>query len=401
MAKSCQRNLCSLRESNAGMSQAKHLLIGIDGNEANVSNRVGSNQFAFHILKAFYSIESNHTFRIYLKSEPLDDMPKATKTWQYRVIKPQKLWTQARLPADLFVHRPRPHVFFTPGHYAPRKSPVPTVISIMDLAFLHYPNLFLKHKRGTAQLEQWTAYSVKQAAKVVAISEHTRQDVIKSYDKKSSDVVVAYPGVDAQTFKQSSVSMQKNIAKKYKLQNPFALFVGTIQPRKNLVRLLEAFSSLPPAFDGFDLVIAGQRGWLTQDFDHALAFSKARERIKILGFVPDSEIPALYSLAKCSVLIGLHEGFGMPAAESFACGTLPVVSNNSSLPEVVGNGGILVDPYSVTSIRHGLKRSLELDDASRAKRITLGQEHIKKFDWYISAGIILSNLEKIALDNSD
>ena len=383
------------------MIQNKHLLIGIDGNEANVPNRVGSNQFAFHILRALYSIESTHSFRIYLKSEPLDDMPKATNTWQYRVIKPQKVWTQARLPADLFMHRPRPHVFYSPGHYAPRKSPVPTIVSIMDLAFLHYPNLFLKHKRGTAQLEQWTAYSVKQAAKVIAISEHTRQDVIKNYKKVPSDVVVAYPGVDTQAFKQASVSVQKNVAKKYTLQKPFALFVGTIQPRKNLVRLLEAFGSLPPAFSGFDLVIAGQRGWLTEEFDHALTFSKARERIKLLGFVPDSDIPVLYSLAKCSVLIGLHEGFGMPAAESFACGTLPVVSNNSSLPEVVGNSGILVDPYSVTSIRHGLKRALELDEASRAKRIAVGQEHIKKFDWHVSAGIILSSLEKIALDTRD
>lgn len=383
------------------MGQISPLLIGIDGNEANVVNRVGSNQYAYHILKALHALESEHAFRIYLKSDPVGDMPKANSQWHYRIIKPQKLWTQARLPADLFMHRPRPHVFFSPGHYAPRRSPVPTVVSIMDLAFLHYPNLFLKHKRGTAQLEQWSAYSVKQSTKVIAISEHTRQDVITSYQKNPADVVVAYPGVDIHKFKKPNLSAKNKIAQKYQLKKPFALFVGTIQPRKNLVRLLEAFSSLPPSFKEFDLVIAGQRGWLTEEFDHALAFSKAKSRIKMLGFVPDSEIPALYALARCSVLIGLHEGFGMPAAESFACGTLPVVSNNSSLPEVVGNSGILVDPYSVTSIRHGLKRALELDEASRAKRIAMGQEHIKKFDWHVSAGIILSSLEKIALDTRD
>jgi glycosyltransferase involved in cell wall biosynthesis len=371
------------------------ILIGIDGNEANVANRVGSNQYAYHILKALHALESKHAFRIYLKSDPLPDMPKANANWRYRVIKPQKLWTQARLPADLFVHRPKPHIFFSPGHYAPRKSPVPTVVSIMDLAFLHYPNLFLKHKRGTAQLEQWSAYSVKQSTKVIAISEHTRQDVIASYQKNPADVIVAYPGVDLKNFTKPSELTKRKLAKKYQLKKPFALFVGTIQPRKNLVRLLEAFSSLPPSFKEFDLVLAGQRGWLTEEFDHALAFSKAKNRIKLLGFVPDSEVPVLYAMAKCSVLIGLHEGFGMPAAESFASGTLPVVSNNSSLPEVVGRAGILVDPYSVTSIRHGLKRALELDDISRAKRIALGQEHIKKFDWHVSAGIILNTLEEI------
>jgi glycosyltransferase involved in cell wall biosynthesis len=374
----------------------KKLLIGIDGNEANVLNRVGSNQYAYHILRALHGLASDHVFRIYLKADPAGDMPAANDHWHYRVIKPQKLWTQARLPADLFMHRPRPNVFFSPGHYGPRKSPIPTVVSIMDLAFLHYPNLFLKHKRGTAQLEQWSTYSVKQSAKVIAISEHTRQDVIKNYQKDPGDVIVAYPGVDTQAFKAPVVSVKSKVAKKYQLSRPFALFVGTIQPRKNLVRLIEAFSSLPPSFKEFDLVIAGQRGWLTQEFDHALAFSKAKNRIKILGFVPESEIPALYALATCSVLIGLHEGFGMPAAESFACGTLPVVSNNSSLPEVVGRGGILVDPYSVTSIRHGLKRALELDETSRTKRIALGQAHIKKFDWQASAGIILETLEEIA-----
>lgn len=376
------------------MIQTKPLLIGIDGNEANVPNRVGSNQYAFHVLHALHALGSQHQFCIYLKSDPLADMPTTSRTWQYRVIRPQKLWTQARLPADLFMHHPRPQVFYSPGHYAPRKAPMPTVVSIMDLAFLHYPNLFLKHKRGTAQLEQWTAYSVKQAKRIIAISEHTRQDVIKTYGKHPEEVVVAYPGVDRVHFRRQEAVTLSTVAKRYRLSKPFALFVGTIQPRKNLVRLLEAFSSLSSAGKEFELVIAGQRGWLTEEFDQALSASKAKNRIRVLGFVPEADIPALYSLARCSLLIGLHEGFGMPAAESFACGTLPVVSKNSSLPEVVGNAGILVDPYSVTSIRHGLKRALELDETSRKIRIAMGQKHIQKFDWSISAGIILSSLEQ-------
>ncbi len=146
------------------------MLIGIDGNEANITHRVGVNQYAFGLLHALSLVKSNHKFIIYLKAPALPDMPPEAAGWQYRIIPFPKLWTQIRLPWDLYTHKPRPDVFFSPSHYAPRWSPVPTVISIMDLGFLQSPGQFTA--KDFNQLKNWTAYSAGHAAKIIAISEY-------------------------------------------------------------------------------------------------------------------------------------------------------------------------------------------------------------------------------------
>jgi hypothetical protein len=141
------------------------MLIGIDGNEANVMPRVGSNQYAYEILKEFHRLNSKSEIRsskkektqflIYLKSSPLPDMPKKAPWWQYRVITPQRLWTQVRLPLELYLGRPRPDVFFSPGHYSPRFLPMPLVCSIMDLGYLRFPEQFKPKDLYT--MKKWTA----------------------------------------------------------------------------------------------------------------------------------------------------------------------------------------------------------------------------------------------------
>jgi hypothetical protein len=120
------------------------MIIGIDGNEANIVKRVGSNQYAFELLHALKDLKSGDTFIIYLREQPLADLPKADSDWQYKVFGPKKFWTQWRLPIELYFGNPRPQVFFTPGHYAPRWSPIPTIISIMDLGYLKFPKQFTK-----------------------------------------------------------------------------------------------------------------------------------------------------------------------------------------------------------------------------------------------------------------
>src|SRR3989344_8830539 len=157
------------------------MIIGIDGNEANVTNRVGIGEYSFELLRQFAELRiKNLEFRIYLKNTPLSDMPKEGENWTYRVIKPGKLWTQWRLPMDLYLHKPKPDVFFTPSHYAPRFSPVPTVISVMDLSYVYFKELF--NKSDLQQLQSWTEYSVKKAKKILTISNSSKNDIIKEYN---------------------------------------------------------------------------------------------------------------------------------------------------------------------------------------------------------------------------
>ncbi len=372
------------------------MLIGIDGNEANVPNRVGSNQYAFGILWGMYRLRPEDIqITVYLKAAPTPDMPPAASWWQYRVIGPGFAWTQWRLPLDLYTHFPRPHVFYTPGHYAPRKSPIPTVVTIMDLAFLKMPQLFLKFKRGAKQLADWTAYSINQAKAIITISKNTATDVVESYKYASNQITVAYPGVDLDRFTKISVIEQHRVKEKYHLPDKYILHVGTLQPRKNIVRLVKAFESLPPKYKHWHLVLAGQSGWLTEDIDQAIRVSSATNRIIRTGYVDELDTPALMAGAGCLLLVGLYEGFGMPPAEALACGTIPVVSNNTSLPEVVGEAGITVDPYSVANITHGIMVALDLNPTQKQQRLVLGQTQLAQFDWQKSAARILEVLRKV------
>lgn len=378
------------------MSDKRKIQIGIDGNEANVAARVGSNRYAYGILRAIYEVDQTTDYTIYLKSSPVADMPPERPGWSYRILRPAKLWTQWRLPLDLYLNPRRPQVFFSPGHYAPRKSPVPTVVSVMDLGFLKYPNLFLKFKRGVAQLKNWTEYSVKNAAHIIAISENTKKDVADVYGIHPSQITIAYPGISP-NFTKSSPETVEIVRKKYNLGPKYILYLGTLQPRKNIIRLLKTFEALPPKFKTYQLVLAGQKGWLYDSLAHALDTSPKKDRIRLTGFVDDEDIPGLLSGAACVCLVGLYEGFGLPPAEAIACGTIPVVSNNSSLPEVVGEAGILVDPYSIKSMTHGIMSAISLPPEKLKQRLEIGQKHIEKFNWQESAKIIIKVLYDIAL----
>src|ERR1035437_3132164 len=170
------------------------MIIGIDGNEANIANKVGISEYAFELLKQFESFKvQNVKFRVYLKSEPLNDMPKAREGWEYRIIGPRKMWTQFALPFSLLLDKKRPNVFFSPSHYAPRFSPILTAISIMDLSYIHFPQLFTKH--DLYQLVNWTKYSAKNASKIFTISNFSKGDIIKTYGKRSEDVITTYLGI--------------------------------------------------------------------------------------------------------------------------------------------------------------------------------------------------------------
>ena len=217
------------------------LHIAIDGNEANIINRVGSNVYAFEIISNLEELLRNNedvNVTVLLSSEKIEDLPQERKAWNYKVVKPAKFWTQWGLPLHLFINKDKYDLFFTPGHYAPKLSSVPYISSVMDTAYLEYPEQF--KKSDTLKLTKWTEYSVKNAKKVIAISKFTKDQVVKNYAKNPDDVIVAYPSaaVDFQRYNQSNVNA---FFRKHNITKPYFLFVGTIQPRKNLVKLIEAF----------------------------------------------------------------------------------------------------------------------------------------------------------------
>lgn len=368
------------------------MIIGIDGNEANVSNRVGVGRYAYELLLQLKNQiskikEQRVKCIVYLKDIPRTDLPEGTVEWNYKIVGPKRFWTQIGLPLQLLTASKKPEIFFTPSHYAPRFSSCPTVISIMDLSYIYYPEMFNKH--DLYQLVHWTKYSVKNAKKILTISESTKKDIIKHYGKDAEDIIVTYPGYDRDKFKISNDKLQINKVKsKYNINDNYILYVGTLQPRKNIVRLIEAFAAIVKDEKimsknaELQLVIGGKKGWL---YDQIFESSKklgVNERIVFTDFIDDDDLPALYNGALMYVLPSLYEGFGIPVVEAMACGCPVVVSHVSSLPEIVGDAGLLVDPTDTEDIAYAIKRLL-LEDKLKKDLVEKGFKQIQKFSWDI------------------
>lgn len=356
--------------------------VWIDGYEANVEQRLGSSQVAFELLRHFEKIDRKNEYTILLPSPPLGDLPKGRNGWKYKILKPKRLWTQIALPLALFTARQKPDLIFSPTHYIPRFSPVKRVVTIFDLAFLHFPEMF--ERKDLWQLKNWTKFSAQNADHIITISNFSKQDIISQYGVNKDKITVAYPGFDGEGFRVKSLELRvKGIKRKYKIGDNYIIFIGTIQPKKNLVRLIEAFAKIE---GDLQLVIVGKTtgegrgGW---KFEEILGTPKklgVERKVKFLGFVPTEELPYLLSGSLAFVLPSLWEGFGIPVLEAMASGVPVIVSNVSSLPEVVGQAGILIDPYSVDQIEQAI-RLVVSDKKLRQKYSKAGLLQAQNFSW--------------------
>ncbi|MBU1967355.1 glycosyltransferase family 4 protein [Patescibacteria group bacterium] len=384
----------------------KKINLAIDANEANTIDRVGSNIYAFEILKAIEKLtqqDPDYHICVFLSSQPVADLPTPRAGFEYKVIGPQFLWTQFGEPIHLFLNKDQYDVFFTPGHYAPRCCPIPYVSSVMDLAFLKYPDQF--QQSDLIQLKHWTSYSVKHANKVIAISSFTKADVVKTYHKNETDVVVAPPAVAE--ISPATTAQAKEFFKRHHIRRPYFLFIGTFQPRKNLLILVEAYEKFCRRLSSQNfgknkrqkllpqLVLAGKIGWLTDPIINRIKASPFLDQIILPGFVKDEIKPILYQDAVASLLVGLYEGFGIPPLESLQYGCLPIVSNVSSLPEAVGEEGILVDPKNVNDINQAMETAYQQTAKTKAIYRKKGKEQLTRFSWEKSAQIILNTIKSI------
>lgn len=369
------------------MMTKKIINLAIDANEANVSNRVGSNVYAYHLICELAKlVNKNQDIKVtvLLTDSPVEDLPKENEFWHYQIIKPAKFFTQLALPLYLYKNKNHFDLFFTPGHYAPRFCPIPYISSVMDLAFLHFPKQF--KSSDLLQLKHWTEYSVNHAKKVVTISEFSRKEIVNYYHKKKSDVIVAYPDVSLPKKSTSKTELEK-FFQKNAIAEPYFLFVGTLQPRKNLITLIKAYETfclenknnkdkyLP------QLVIAGKIGWLAEPILTTVKQSPVQDKIVLTGFITDEIKLSLYQHALATILVGLYEGFGIPALESMHAKTLPIVSNQSSLPEVVGKAGLLVNPHKKETVASALTQAWQMSAKDKKKYQQEMTQQLNKFSW--------------------
>lgn len=259
---------------------------------------------------------------------------------------------------------------------------LPIVVTVHDLSFVRFPRFFSSKQRlwhaaiGTASL-------LRRATTVVAVSEHTRRDVIETFGVPEGNVVVAGPGVGP-AFAPQGDAEKDRVRKKLRLDRPYFLFLGAIEPRKNIVGLIDAYERVDA---DLDLVIAGGKGWLYEDVFRRAARSPKRDRIKFPGYVDDADKPALYAAAAALVYPSFYEGFGMPPLEAMAVGTPVVASHVSSLGEVVGDAGLLIDPQDAGDIAAAMT-AVVADPRLVGKLRSRGFERAKRFTWDASAATL-------------
>lgn len=377
--------------------------IGINGNEANVIHRVGSGQYAFELLKHLSRLDSSNRFEVYLETKPAPDFPKETDNWRYKILGPQGLWVPTKLQAKLLSEKLKgeaPSVFFTPGHYTPFLMPTKSVISIMDMSFERFPEYF--KKKDYYQLKYWTSTSAKIAQKILTISNFSKSEICKIYNFPSEKVVVTYCGYDKDRFNEAVKDKKasiKSVLGKYKINQPYLLFLGTLQPRKNLPRLIEAFGQLKDSRHQLvvvGMINEGRGGWMNESIFETVKRLGLENRVIFTGYVPDSEAPLLLSGSDAYILPSLYEGFGIPPIEAMATGVPVVVSKISSLPEICGQAAIYIeDPYSVKSLTSALQKVLNLSDSERKNRIRTGISFVKRYNWGNTAKETLAVLENV------
>lgn len=364
------------------------MLIGIDASRAVTQQRTGTEAYAYFLIQELIrqTAERGDRLRLYFNRPPAPTLFPQSSHVEFVVIPFPRLWTHLRLAAEL--QRRPPDVFFTPAHVIPFTYRGPSVATVHDLGYHYFPEA---HTRRQLFYLKWsTRWNGRVSRRVIADSEATKADLVRFYSVNAAKIDVVYPGVDPTLQPVTDATLLTAVQQKYGIRPPYLVYIGTLQPRKNLVRLVQAYATSGVAQQ---LVLAGKRGWRSASITEAIAGLPAEAQARIVqpGFVPDADKAALLSGATALLYPSLYEGFGFPVLEAQACGTAVVTADTSSLPEVAGQGALLVDPLDTAALTEAMQR-VAGDAVLRAELVARGFANVQRFSWEETAVGVLRTL---------
>jgi glycosyltransferase involved in cell wall biosynthesis len=294
-------------------------------------------------------------------------------------------WEQFIQP--LALAREHPDLLHSLAFVSPLLNPAPAVVTVYDLSFRLTPDRFPAAQR--LYLAAFTAHSCRRARRVIAISESTRQDLIRMFGIDGARVDVAAPGIDP-AFRPVPQPEVDSFRARAGLPHPFILYLGTLEPRKNLGTLIRAFAALHAQRPQLHLVLAGARGWMYESLFRLVTELNLTAVVHFPGFVPAADLVLWYNAAAVFAYPSLYEGFGMPVLEALACGRPVVTSTVSALPEAGGQAALLVPPQEVAALTAALDRALGFD----RERLARGPAHAAKFTWQATAARTVDSYRK-------
>lgn len=286
--------------------------------------------------------------------------------------------------------------YFFPNYVRWPLAASPSITAVHDLAFDKVPNSV--DGPNARFLRREVANSVASSERISALTHTMADEIAEHYATDRDRIVVVGCAADLRRFYRRSSREVAEVTRRHGVFGRYLLSVGNIEPRKNQIRLIDAFSSLPPEVrDELTLVLVGAGAW-NETLIRARVDAAHRDGVKVrllLGIVGDTDLPALYSGAECSVYASVYEGFGMPPLESMACQTPVIASNASVMPEVCGDAAVYVDPSNTQSLADGLTTVLRMDDAARTDLVARGLANVDRYDWEDAARALLGAVTSI------
>lgn len=358
--------------------------IGIDAHAIG-AQQGGNETYIRNLIRALAALDADNRYTIYLANA------QAAAEWQSGFVAQHPNFSVRLLPPPTplvrvpvfltYELRRRPvdvlHVQYT----APPFCPAPVVATIHDLAFEHLPETFTR--RGSLQLKLTVRRTARRAARIATVSEYSRQDLLRTYRLAPEKVVTTYNGIEPHFTTQTRAADEAaQVRQRFGIAREFLLAVGSLQPRKNLERLIRTYARLRREQPDFapQLVIVGRKLWLAESIFAEVSRQPWASDVILTGYVSDDDLPALYRTASAFVYPSLFEGFGLPPLEAMACGTPVITSNISSLPEVAGSAALLIDPLNEQELAAALQRILN-DQPLRARLRAEGVRQAAKFTW--------------------
>ncbi len=366
------------------------MLVGIDASRAVSHHPTGTEIYSRRLIQTLLKLHSPHRFRLYFRTSPPSHLFKGA---EHRVIPFPRLWTHVRLSWEMARHRP--DLLFVPAHVLPPVRPRLSLVTVHDLGYLHFPQAHPWRQR--LYLDLSTRWNARVATHLLADSRATKADLAARYAAEPDKITVAYPGVDPSLGPVCDPAVIGAAKERYDVAGDYFLYLGTLQPRKNLGRLVGAFarflSRQPQA--GVQLVLAGKRGWLHDELFHRVREHGLDHRVRFPGYVAEEDKAPLLSGALAFVFPSLHEGFGLPVLEAQACGCPVITSITSSLPEVAGDSALLVDPRDTAAIADAMTR-LFTDSTLSTRLIESGFSNVERFSWHACARTVLQVIDELS-----
>ncbi|MBU0598340.1 glycosyltransferase family 4 protein [Patescibacteria group bacterium] len=384
------------------------MLIGIDASRANVDKKTGTEWYAYYVIQEFKKIaDPNDQFILYSKEKLRGSLSELPANFNNKVLNwpPKFLWTQIRLAWEMLVHKT--DALFVPAHTIPLIHPKNTVTTLHDIGFEEYHQLyspkdigpentaikkiikilviiftFGKYSSNELDYHRWSArLALKHAKRIITVSIFSKEKILEKFpinERKVSIIPNAYSPIYRVIHDQDKINAIKN---EYNLTEPFFLYIGRQEEKKNVYKLIQAYLNFKKqSTNNFQLVLVGDKGYGYEKIAKLISSSSQKNNIKTLGWVDSKELPYLLNAAEIFIFPTLYEGFGIPILEAMACGTPVITSNYGAMKEISGQAAYLVNPNNLSEISSALNR-LITDPNLKTNLITKGLQRVRDFSW--------------------